>query len=302
MPTDAAAVAERLRAREDPRLNEDFWRVVSGDGGDVILVGVVHDHPSSCHRVRTLAEEFDPDVVGLELPPLAIPRDVSDVVTASAGTVGENGKRQSGLKNADSPGRSSARGEVRTDGGEDDNSSDGTDYTDRTDRTDGTGGTSQIESVDGGEMGAAVVGSPDSTVVGIDTVGPRFLGRVLTKAWAERTSLGVVKQALSDVVGITRQALGTRSDGWQNASQRGAAAHDVTSDDPATVQADDERAQVTQSQTLLDMFERPEADVLLDETREVTMAKEIESLRTDGSVLAVVGMDHLDSIASDLVS
>jgi pheromone shutdown protein TraB len=40
---------------------------------DVLLVGVVHDHPASASRVATLAEAFEPDVLGLELPPLAVP-------------------------------------------------------------------------------------------------------------------------------------------------------------------------------------------------------------------------------------
>jgi hypothetical protein len=38
-----------------------------------VLVGVVHDHPASEHRVRTVVEDVDPDVLALELPPLSVP-------------------------------------------------------------------------------------------------------------------------------------------------------------------------------------------------------------------------------------
>jgi len=69
----------------DPRITGEHLRRLSGsDGvgdegagesnvGDVTLVGVVHDHPASKHRVGTTVEAVDPDVLALELPPLAIP-------------------------------------------------------------------------------------------------------------------------------------------------------------------------------------------------------------------------------------
>lgn len=59
----------------DPRTDGSHVRRVSGtDGnGDVLLAGVVHDHPASAHRVRSVVETTDPDVLALELPPLAVP-------------------------------------------------------------------------------------------------------------------------------------------------------------------------------------------------------------------------------------
>jgi pheromone shutdown protein TraB len=38
-----------------------------------VLVGVVHDHPASAHRVRTVVGDVDPEVLALELPPLSVP-------------------------------------------------------------------------------------------------------------------------------------------------------------------------------------------------------------------------------------
>ncbi|WP_135820922.1 TraB/GumN family protein [Halostella litorea] len=61
--------------RDDPRLHDEYVRTLPGDGpdDDVTLVGVVHDHPASVHRVRSLIAERDPDTVALELSPLALP-------------------------------------------------------------------------------------------------------------------------------------------------------------------------------------------------------------------------------------
>ncbi|WP_256392145.1 hypothetical protein [Natronoarchaeum rubrum] len=57
---------------DDPRLDADHVRSVPG-ARDVLVVGVVHDHPASVHRVRSLVDAVAPDVVALELPKLAVP-------------------------------------------------------------------------------------------------------------------------------------------------------------------------------------------------------------------------------------
>lgn len=57
----------------DPRLTGEYVRAVSGPAGAVTLVGVVHDHPASCHRVRHHVRRLDPEVLALELPPVAVP-------------------------------------------------------------------------------------------------------------------------------------------------------------------------------------------------------------------------------------
>jgi len=58
-----------LPAFDDPRIPERCLERV----GPVTLVGVVHDHPASCHRVRTLVDTVAPAVLALELPPLSVP-------------------------------------------------------------------------------------------------------------------------------------------------------------------------------------------------------------------------------------
>lgn len=59
----------------DPRLGDEYVRTLTGPGPpeDLVLVGVVHDHPASEYRVERVVEETDPDVLALELPPFALP-------------------------------------------------------------------------------------------------------------------------------------------------------------------------------------------------------------------------------------
>jgi len=57
----------------DPRLTGEYVRRLSGSTGEVTLVGVVHDHPASKYRVRELVETMDPEMLALELPPIAVP-------------------------------------------------------------------------------------------------------------------------------------------------------------------------------------------------------------------------------------
>ncbi|MBX0288225.1 hypothetical protein EGH22_17995 [Halomicroarcula sp. F28] len=57
------------QAAADPRLDEATIARVGG----VVLVGVLHDHPASIYRTRTVVEAVAPDVLALELPPLAVP-------------------------------------------------------------------------------------------------------------------------------------------------------------------------------------------------------------------------------------
>lgn len=58
----------------DPRLETHYVETLPGDDkGAVTLVGVVHDHPASVYRTRRAVEVASPDLLALELPPIAIP-------------------------------------------------------------------------------------------------------------------------------------------------------------------------------------------------------------------------------------
>jgi hypothetical protein len=76
--------------------------------------------------------------------------------------------------------------------------------------------------------------------------------------------------------------------------------HDCDRSDPPAVQARDERRQAQRSQSLLRAFDPPRPVRLRDETREECMAANLEELRLRGETVALVGLDHLDSVAAQL--
>lgn len=58
---------------DDPRITSQFCRRLSTAAGDLVLLGVVHDHPASVARVERVLERVEPDTLALELPPVAVP-------------------------------------------------------------------------------------------------------------------------------------------------------------------------------------------------------------------------------------
>lgn len=71
----APSIGDDAAATDDRRPETRYVRSFAGDEGDgmVILVGVVHDHPASVARVQHVVEAATPDVLAVELPPLAVP-------------------------------------------------------------------------------------------------------------------------------------------------------------------------------------------------------------------------------------
>jgi len=61
------------RTTTTPRITGEHLRSIDTPTGTVTLVGVVHDHPASAFRVRTVVTDRDPDILALELPPLSLP-------------------------------------------------------------------------------------------------------------------------------------------------------------------------------------------------------------------------------------
>ena len=57
----------------DPRIDEEYLRLIHGPDAPVVLVGVVHDHPASIHRVEAIIEELSPSTVAIELPAILVP-------------------------------------------------------------------------------------------------------------------------------------------------------------------------------------------------------------------------------------
>lgn len=57
----------------DPRISEEYVRLIERPDRPILLVGVVHDHPASIHRVDSVIKGVSPATVGIELPSLLVP-------------------------------------------------------------------------------------------------------------------------------------------------------------------------------------------------------------------------------------
>lgn len=221
--------------------------------GSVTLVGVVHDHPASKHRVRSVLEAVDPDALALELPPIAVPlfEQYADV-ERSPPTFG---------------------GEMST----------------------------AIQTVARNSGSASA-----DRVVGIDGPTPGFVTRLFRTLRREEASLSTIRGVLDGLRSVTKHAVVCRAAATiaRRTSLRievdSPVDHDADWHDDPERQAADEQAQVDRAEAVLDAFEPSRASRFRDATREAHMADRLAELRGDGDVVAVVGIDHLDGVASKL--
>lgn len=231
-------------ADADPRLRPEC--VERCCGGDVVLVGVLHDHPASVYRVRTLAERIDPPVLALELPPLAVP--LYDQYASDERTPPSLG----------------------------------------------------------GEMSAAIQAADADRVVGIDGPTPGFLRHVATGLYRADASAETVRKTAEAVCSVTKSALSCRVAAAATAltpfqvAVDTPTAYDTARGDDAHRQADDERSCIDQANSMLSAFGTPPAAAVRTTARERYMADRLGALRSAGPVIAVVGMAHLEAVASRL--
>jgi pheromone shutdown protein TraB len=157
----------------------------------------------------------------------------------------------------------------------------------------------------GGEMSAAAQAASerDAEVVGIDAPTSDFFARLAENCWSETASLGTLRRVASGVAAVTRHALTCRlaAEVAERTSLRVEVDHPIDHDcshaDPPAVQARDECEQARRSRSLLRAFDPPRPVRLRDDTREECMAENLESLRSRGETVAIVGLDHLDTVA-----
>lgn len=231
---------------DDPRLSDEQLRTVSSSAGTVTLVGAVHDHPASRYRASKVVADRQPDVLALELPPLALPLFEQYA---------------------------------------------------RDDRS---------PPVFGGEMSAAIQAASTDRIVGIDGPTAGFFARLARELHRTDASLSTARDVLSGFLTATKHATVCRA-ASAVASLTGVRLEvdspasygaDVT-DDPAA-QAADERQHLDRARSVLDALEPRHATELRDSTRETHMTENLDELRREGDVVAVVGQDHLDAIATQL--
>lgn len=230
----------------DPRLRSEF--VHRPGRGEVVLVGVVHDHPASVHRVARVVADVDPTVLAVELPPLAVP-----LYRAYA----------------------------------------------RSDRT---------PPALGGEMSAAIQAAATDRVVGIDGPSLRFLSRLSLSLLRRRPSSEGVGRVLAATLSTAVNALRCRAAATL-ARRTGLRVqvddpvdHDCSLTDPPEAQAADERAHVERAESVLHALTPGPGTERRKRVREAHMADRVRSLwdSTEGAVVAVVGVGHLDELADGL--
>ena len=109
-------------------------------------------------------------------------------------------------------------------------------------------------------------------------------------------------------MGVTREALACGVAGLRDGAldpdrlPRGGTDYGTTPGDPPDVQVADERRHRSRSRSLLRAIERPHADRILDGARERAMVRRLAALADDGDVVAVVGFEHLDTVADGLAA
>lgn len=232
----------------DPRTTGDFvrWLPGSGEIGDVILAGVVHDHPASTYRVRSIIDTTDPDVLALELPPIAVPL------------------------------------------------------------FEGCATDEQIPPASGGEMSAAIQAASPSPVVGIDGPTPSFLRRLIGDVYRSDVELSTVRTLFFGVISVTGHALACRLAATVGGSTLfrspviTSEEYDCDWSDTPQQQAADERAEIRRAKSVRNIFGQSGAVQLRDAAREAHMTDRLSSLRQDGTVVAIVGVGHLDAVTERL--
>lgn len=157
----------------------------------------------------------------------------------------------------------------------------------------------------GGEMSAAIQAS-DSPSIGIDVPTATYLAHLGRRLLRERTSLGVVGRVGKDLGSAVAHALAIRfaSVVTDYTPLRPRVyepiVHDCSLVDAPDVQAQHERAYLDRRDALFRAIKPPEATRLIDDAREAAMSDLLDRARTAGSVVAVMGMEHLDEIEMEL--
>jgi len=232
-------IATALAKGPDPRVHDEHLRCVDDR---FVLTGVVHDHPASSARSGEVVRKVDPDVVAVEVPPLAVSlfRDSDD------------------------------------------------------------------EEPFGAEIRAAIHAANDEArVIGIDSLGIGFVSVLFRRARGDGVPVSVLCEVGSDLLDVAGHALACRAAAvspWDvvDPTDRGDFEHEVAPTDPPAVQAEDERRHRSRARSLLGAVRRPRSARLLDSSREENMVNNLAALDGEPTVVALVGFDHLNTVADRL--
>ncbi len=159
----------------------------------------------------------------------------------------------------------------------------------------------------GGEMSMAIQAAADVESVGIDGPNRLYLRMLIEKFATRRLPGRYIPSVLRDFVTSSAQAVTCRM-----GALFGALTHlkvrvysrneyDCTLLDSPSVQAAHETTHLSQQRAFLQAIQVPQSVQVIDRTREESMVAQLHELREDGDVIAIIGMEHLDTI-SELIS
>jgi pheromone shutdown protein TraB len=157
----------------------------------------------------------------------------------------------------------------------------------------------------GGEMSAAIQGT-DSPAIGIDAPTRSYFSRLVERVRAERPSRRVVGRLVRDLASAVGHALACRVASVVadytplRIRVYDPIVHSCSLVDTPHVQAADERAFLDRRDALFRAVRPPTSTRLIDGAREAAMSDLLDRARREGSVIAVVGMEHLDDVEADL--
>lgn len=157
----------------------------------------------------------------------------------------------------------------------------------------------------GGEMSAALQAT-DAPAIGVDAPTPTYLAELLRTVRREQPPVPVLGRLFKDLGSMGVHALATRVasavNKWTPARLRvyDPIEHDSSLLDAAADQADHERTFLSQRAALFGAIHPPEATRLIDDSREAAIGVLLDHARADGAVVAVLGMEHLDPVESEL--
>lgn len=158
----------------------------------------------------------------------------------------------------------------------------------------------------GGEMSAAIQAGGDVRTGGIDAPNRTYLRLLIEGPLADPASPGDLRAVARDLVSGFAHAAACRVGALVGAVTPlrlrlySHIEYDCSLLDSPSVQATHEASHLSQRQFFLRAIETPSAIERIDATREEGMIERLRELRLGGDVVAVVGMEHLDDVASGL--
>lgn len=238
---------ESALSTEDPRVTAESIELVPRFDflGEVLLVGVVHDHPASMARVGHILTIVTPDVLALELPSLSLPLF-----------------------------REYAGGDVPPSLG--------------------------------GEMSMALWATGSVRTEGIDAPSWGYIRHLGQRVLEGDLSGSTLRAVIADLGSASHQALMCGFGGIAGrltgvvTQPYPSLEYDCSMMDTPEMQADHESSHIETQQAFLNAVEIPRDRVVIDEAREASMAARLHDLREDGTVVAIIGVHHLEQVGSRL--